>query len=431
VAVTISRTSELLELRSTEVPRGVGNTHPVFAERAQGAKIWDIEGKEYIDFVGGIGVNNVGHAHPKIQAAISEQLQRFIHTCFQVVMYESYVKLAQRLNALAPGPSKKKTVLFTTGAEAAENAIKIARSHTGRPAVLAFHHGFHGRTLLALTMTGKNDPYKQRFGPFCSEIYHAPYPYEYHGWTTKRALQALDEVFESEVSPSRLAAIIIEPVLGEGGFVPAPVEYLKELRKIADQHGIVLIADEIQTGYGRTGKMFAIEHAGIEPDIITLAKSMAGGMPLSAVVGRADVMDSPTAGGLGGTFGGNPLACAAALATLDVIEEEHLLERARTIGSKVEQALRDLKRRHRKIGDVRGLGAMIGMEFVSEGGVTGTALAARVLEEARNRGLLLLAAGAKRDIIRVLVPLVISDEDLTSALHRLAEACDAALGAKP
>ena len=431
MAVTISRTSELLELRSAEVPRGVGNTHPVFAERAQGAKIWDIEGKEYIDFVGGIGVNNVGHAHPKIQAAISEQLQRFIHTCFQVVMYESYVKLAQRLNALAPGPSKKKTVLFTTGAEAAENAIKIARSHTGRPAVLAFHHGFHGRTLLALTMTGKNDPYKQRFGPFCSEIYHAPYPYEYHGWTTKRALQALDEVFESEVSPSRLAAIIIEPVLGEGGFVPAPVEYLKELRKIADQHGIVLIADEIQTGYGRTGKMFAIEHAGIEPDIITLAKSMAGGMPLSAVVGRADVMDSPTAGGLGGTFGGNPLACAAALATLDVIEEEHLLERARTIGSKVEQALRDLKRRHRKIGDVRGLGAMIGMEFVSEGGVTGTALAARVLEEARNRGLLLLAAGAKRDIIRVLVPLVISDEDLDSALHRLAEACDAALSAKP
>ena len=431
MAVTISRTSELLELRSAEVPRGVGNTHPVFAERAQGAKIWDIEGKEYIDFVGGIGVNNVGHAHPKIQAAISEQLQRFIHTCFQVVMYESYVKLAQRLNALAPGPSKKKTVLFTTGAEAAENAIKIARSHTGRPAVLAFHHGFHGRTLLALTMTGKNDPYKQRFGPFCSEIYHAPYPYEYHGWTTKRALQALDEVFESEVSPSRLAAIIIEPVLGEGGFVPAPVEYLKELRKIADQHGIVLIADEIQTGYGRTGKMFAIEHAGIEPDIITLAKSMAGGMPLSAVVGRADVMDSPTAGGLGGTFGGNPLACAAALATLDVIEEEHLLERARTIGTKVEQALRDLKRRHRKIGDVRGLGAMIGMEFVSEGGVTGTAVAARVLEEARNRGLLLLAAGAKRDIIRVLVPLVISDEDLDSALHRLAEACDAALSAKP
>ncbi|HLW37748.1 MAG TPA: 4-aminobutyrate--2-oxoglutarate transaminase [Candidatus Eremiobacteraceae bacterium] len=431
MAVTISRTSELLELRSAEVPRGVGNTHPVFAERAQGAKIWDIEGKEYIDFVGGIGVNNVGHAHPKIQAAISEQLQRFIHTCFQVVMYESYVKLAQRLNALAPGPSKKKTVLFTTGAEAAENAIKIARSHTGRPAVLAFHHGFHGRTLLALTMTGKNDPYKQRFGPFCSEIYHAPYPYEYHGWTTKRALQALDEVFESEVSPSRLAAIIIEPVLGEGGFVPAPVEYLKELRKIADQHGIVLIADEIQTGYGRTGKMFAIEHAGIEPDIITLAKSMAGGMPLSAVVGRADVMDSPTAGGLGGTFGGNPLACAAALATLDVIEEEHLLERARTIGAKVEQALRDLKRRHRKIGDVRGLGAMIGMEFVSEGGVTGTAVAARVLEEARNRGLLLLAAGAKRDIIRVLVPLVISDEDLDSALHRLAEACDAALSAKP
>ncbi|MDQ6824265.1 MAG: aspartate aminotransferase family protein, partial [Candidatus Eremiobacteraeota bacterium] len=334
------------------------------------------------------------------------------------------------LNALAPGRAKKKTVLFTSGAEATENAVKIARSYTNRPAVLAFHHGFHGRTLLALSMTGKNEPYKQGFGPYCSEVYHAPYPYEYHGWTTKRALAALDEVFESEIAPKSLAAIIIEPVLGEGGFVPAPSDFLKELRRIADRHGIVLIADEIQSGFGRTGKMFAIEHAGVVPDIITLAKSIAGGVPLSAVTGLAEIMDAPTAGGLGGTYGGNPLACAAALATLDIIAEEKLLERAETIGAKIQQSLHDLKRRHRKIGDVRGLGAMIGMEFISEGETTGTMLAARVLEEARERGLLLLSAGAKRNIIRILVPLVISDADLDVALKRLQEACDVALGNK-
>ncbi len=430
MAVTISRTSALLDQRASEVARGVGNSHPIFVKRAQGVKVWDIEGKEYIDFVAGIGVENLGHSHPKICAAVREQLERFTHTCFQVAMYESYVKLAQRLNALAPGKAKKKTVLFTSGAEATENAVKIARSYTNRPAVLAFHHGFHGRTLLALSMTGKNEPYKQGFGPYCSEVYHAPYPYEYHGWTTKRALAALDEVFESEIAPKSLAAIIIEPVLGEGGFVPAPSDYLKELRRIADRHGIVLIADEIQSGFGRTGKMFAIEHAGVVPDIITMAKSIAGGVPLSAVTGLAEIMDAPTAGGLGGTYGGNPLACAAALATLDIIEEEKLLERAEAIGAKIQQSLHDLKRRHRKIGDVRGLGAMIGMEFISEGETTGTMLAARVLEEARERGLLLLSAGAKRNIIRILVPLVISDADLDVALNRLQEACDVALGNK-
>lgn len=425
MAIATSRTKEWLDLRTSEVARGVSNAHPIFVERALGAKLWDIDGKEYIDFVGGIGVLNVGHAHPKVVKAVAEQLTRFTHTCFQVVMYESYVKLAQELNRIAPGPSKKKTVLVTTGAEATENAVKIARMHTGRAGVIAFHHGFHGRTMLALTMTGESTPYKQNFGPFCPEVYYAPFPHEYHGWTTKRALEGLHSLFETEIAPNRVAAIIIEPVLGEGGFVAAPVEFLKELRAIADTHGIVLIADEIQSGFGRTGKMFAIEHAGVEPDMITIAKSLADGLPLAGIIGKAEIMDAPTAGGLGGTFAGNPLSCAAALAVLEIMEEEKLVARAQAIGKKVEEALHDLKRRHRKIGDVRGLGAMVGMEFVDDEKHTGQATVQRIIEEARSRGLLLLSASARRNVIRVLVPLVISDADLQIALRRLSDSCDA------
>ena len=427
MAIAASRTKELLELRASEVVRGVGNAHPIFTERAAGAKLWDVDGKEYIDFVGGIGVRNVGHAHPKVVAAVSEQLNRFTHTCFQVAMYESYVKLAEKLNRLAPGPSKKKTLLVTTGAEATENAVKIARMHTDRAGVIAFQHGFHGRTMLALTMTGKSAPYKQNFGPFCSDVYHAPYPYEHHGWTTARALQGLAEVFESEVAPNRVAAIIIEPVLGEGGFVPAPLEFLKELRRITSEHGIVLIADEIQSGIARTGTMFAIEHAGIEPDIITIAKSIADGMPLAGVIGKAEIMDGPTTGGLGGTFGGNPLSCAAALAVLDIIEEERLLDRAVAIGTTLQRALLELRAGHAQIVDVRGRGAMIGFELGDAPQLTGAAAAAKIIDEARARGLLLLSAGAKRNVIRILVPLVISDADLDIALERLAQSCDAAL----
>ncbi|MBV8205122.1 MAG: 4-aminobutyrate--2-oxoglutarate transaminase [Candidatus Eremiobacteraeota bacterium] len=427
MAIAASRTKELLELRASEVVRGVGNAHPIFTERAAGAKLWDVDGKEYIDFVGGIGVLNVGHAHPKVVAAVSEQLNRFTHTCFQVAMYESYVKLAEKLNRLAPGPSKKKTLLVTTGAEATENAVKIARMHTDRAGVIAFQHGFHGRTMLALTMTGKSAPYKQNFGPFCSDVYHAPYPYEHHGWTTARALQGLAEVFESEVAPNRVAAIIIEPVLGEGGFVPAPLEFLKELRRITSEHGIVLIADEIQSGIARTGTMFAIEHAGIEPDIITIAKSIADGMPLAGVIGKAEIMDGPTTGGLGGTFGGNPLSCAAALAVLDIIEEERLLDRAVAIGTTLQRALLELRAGHPQIVDVRGRGAMIGFELGDAPQLTGAAAAAKIIDEARARGLLLLSAGAKRNVIRILVPLVISDVDLDIALERLAQSCDAAL----
>ena len=427
MAIAASRTKELLELRASEVVRGVGNAHPIFTERAAGAKLWDVDGKEYIDFVGGIGVLNVGHAHPKVVAAVSEQLNRFTHTCFQVAMYESYVKLAEKLNRLAPGPSKKKTLLVTTGAEATENAVKIARMHTDRAGVIAFQHGFHGRTMLALTMTGKSAPYKQNFGPFCSDVYHAPYPYEHHGWTTARALQGLAEVFESEVAPNRVAAIIIEPVLGEGGFVPAPLEFLKELRRITSEHGIVLIADEIQSGIARTGTMFAIEHAGIEPDIITIAKSIADGMPLAGVIGKAEIMDGPTTGGLGGTFGGNPLSCAAALAVLDIIEEERLLDRAVAIGTTLQRALLELRAGHPQIVDVRGRGAMIGFELGDAPQLMGAAAAAKIIDEARARGLLLLSAGAKRNVIRILVPLVISDVDLDIALERLAQSCDAAL----
>jgi 4-aminobutyrate aminotransferase / (S)-3-amino-2-methylpropionate transaminase / 5-aminovalerate transaminase len=427
VALAGTSTAALLELRASEVAIGVGNTHPIFVERAEGARLWDSDGKEYFDFVGGIGVLNVGHTHPRIRAAVERQLELFTHTCFQVAMYESYVRLAERLNRLVPGPSKKKTLLVTTGAEATENAIKIARAYTGRPSVIAFHHGYHGRTLLALSMTGKNDPYKLRFGPFCGDVYQTPFPYEYRGWTTQAALESLDEVFEAQVPADRVAAIIIEPVLGEGGFVPAPVDFMKALRALTTKHGIVLVCDEIQSGFCRTGAMFAFEHSGIEPDIVAVAKSLAGGVPLAGLIGRADIMDSVTPGGLGGTFAGNPLACAAALATLDVIEEEGLIERAKSIGKTVERCLRALQRRFKQIGDVRGIGAMLGMEFVDEPGQAKSTYVKRIVEEARGRGLLLLSAGSKANVIRILVPLVITDAELGAALERLSESCAAVL----
>lgn len=426
MAIAPSRTAALLDQRAAQVARGVGNAHPLFIQRASGATVWDVDGKQYIDFIGGIGVLNVGHSNPRVAAAIRDQLERFSHVCFQVAMYDSYVELASRLNRLAPGPSRKKTLLLSTGAEATENAVKIAREFTGRPAVIAFQHGYHGRTLLALTMTGKNEPYKQHFGPFCSEIYHAPFPNEYEGWTLQRSLAALDEVFESEVARDRVAAIIIEPILGEGGFVPAPVEFLRALREVATRHGIVLICDEIQTGFGRTGKMFDIEHAGIEADLLCVAKSMAAGLPLAAVIGKAEIMDAPAPGGLGGTYAGNPLACAAALAVLDVFEEQRLVQRAAVIGEAVRTAMLELKRKYPKhIGDVRGRGAMHAMEFVVKPGEE--PVSKRIVADARERGLLLLTAGSRGRVIRMLVPLVISDADLAEGLKRLAASCDAHL----
>jgi len=398
--------TSLSRRRDASVARGVATAHPIWAARASGALLWDADGRRYLDFTGGIGTLNAGHAHPKVVSAIAEQAAALTHACFQVTAYEPYVAVAEALNARAPGSSAKKTLLLSTGAEATENAVKIAREYTRRPAVIAFTHGYHGRTLLALSMTGKNVPYKQHFGPFCSEIYHAPFPYEHHGVGTPQALEGLNELFDGVVAPDRVAAIIIEPVLGEGGFVPAPADFLPELRRICDAHCIVLIADEVQTGFGRTGKFFACEHYGVEPDLMAVAKSLGGGLPLAAVVGKAAIMDAPEPGGLGGTFAGNPIACAAALAVFEIMDDA-FLARAREVGARIFEALRAMQEEFPQIEDVRGLGTMVGMELSSG--------ADAVLGAAYRRGLLLLLAG-KRNVIRILVPLVVSDDELEEGL---------------
>lgn len=401
--------TSLTKRRQANVARGVVTAHPIWIERGAGATVWDVDGKRYVDFVGGIGTLNTGHANPNVVAAIAEQAGRFTHACFQVVQYEPYVRVAEELNRRAPGTSPKKTLLLSTGAEATENAVKIAREYTRRPAVVAFTHGYHGRTLLALSMTGKNEPYKQHFGPYCPEVYHAPFPYEHHGVTTQTALRGLDELFSAVVSPDRIAAMIVEPVLGEGGFVPAPAEFLTELRRIATAHGIVLIADEVQTGFGRTGTFFACEQYGIEPDLMAVAKSIGGGLPLAAVVGKAEIMDAPAPGGLGGTFAGNPVACAAALEVFALMDAP-FLARARAVGERIRNALQAFKSEFSAIEDVRGLGAMCAMELSHAG--------AEVAEAARERGLLLLLAG-KRNVIRILVPLVVTDSELDEGLQIL------------
>jgi 4-aminobutyrate aminotransferase / (S)-3-amino-2-methylpropionate transaminase / 5-aminovalerate transaminase len=419
-----SEQAELAELRRRYIPRGITTAHPLVADRAKGAELWDITGKRYIDFAGGIGVLNVGHGHPHVMEAVRAQLDRVTHTSFQVVMYESYLRLAERLCALAPGEGPKKAIFFSTGAEAVENAVKIARAHTGRPAVISFQGGFHGRTLLALSRTGSVVPYKQNFGPYATEIYQVPFPYEYRGWSTEKALASLDELFESAVAPQRVAAIIIEPVLGEGGFVPAPAAFLHKLRALTEQHGILLIADEIQTGFGRTGKYFAIEHSGVSPDLMTVAKSLAAGFPLSGVVGRADVMDAPGPGGLGGTYGGNPVACAAGLAVLDVMRDEKLPERAARIGSVVEERMRSWASEHQLVGDVRVMGAMAGMELVRDRKTKTPAdtETAQILALAREKGLILLRAGMHHNVIRTLMPLTIPDDQLDEGLDIIGSA---------
>ncbi len=416
-----SRTPTLLQQRAQHVPRGITNMHPIFIAQAQGAQLWDIDGNEYIDFVGGIGVMNVGHSQPKVLQAVQAQLERFTHTCFQVAMYESYLRLAERLNGLAPGDDPKKTIFLTTGAEAVENAIKIARAATRRSGIIAFTHSFHGRTLLGLSLTGKATAYRQDFGPFAPEIYHTPFPYAYRGWDCGRAIDALRDLFETQVTPDQVAAIIIEPVLGEGGFVPASADFLRELRRITQEYGILLIDDEIQSGFGRTGKFFAIEHSGVVPDIITVAKSLAGGLPLSGVIGRADVMDAPAPGGLGGTYGGNPLACAAGLAVLDVFEQEHLVERAADIGQRLMERCLALQSEVPEIGEVRGLGPMIGMELVHDLDTKEPApdLVDQILAEAREQGLLLIKAGLYGNVIRILAPLVIEEPLLTRGMDTL------------
>lgn len=422
--LTRTRTDELTGRRAAAVARGVASALPLFVSRAEGARLWDVDGREFIDFAGGIGTLNLGHRHPRIVAAIQKQLEAFTHTCFQVGQYESYVELCERLNVLAPGDFAKKTLLLTTGSEAAENAVKIARAATGRSAVITFTYGYHGRTLLALTMTGKVDPYKGTFGPFAPDVHHAPYPDARRGWDSSRALEALDELFATRVPAEQVAAIVIEPVLGEGGFVPAPFAFLSGLRALCDRHGIVFVADEIQTGMGRTGTLFAIEQAGVAPDLITFAKSIAGGVPLAGVTGRAEIMDGPLPGGLGGTYAGNPLACAAALATLDVFEEENVLERARAQGVTLRATLDGIARRYpERVADVRGLGAMLAVEFAPDAHPSGKSPAQRVASAAFEAGLVVLTAGPKACALRLLAPLLATPDELARGTRILERAC--------
>jgi 4-aminobutyrate aminotransferase / (S)-3-amino-2-methylpropionate transaminase / 5-aminovalerate transaminase len=412
--------AELQKLREAALPRGVSSLLPVYTDRASNAEIWDVEGRRFVDFAAGIAVLNTGHLHPAVKAAVAAQLDRFSHSCFQVTQYESYVRLADRLNRLAPGPTPKKSIFLTTGAEAVENAVKIARAHTKRTAVIAFSGAFHGRTMFAMGLTGKVAPYKLGFGPMPGEIFHLPFPAEYLGVTPATALAALDTLFKSDVEPARVAAIIIEPVQGEGGFYPAPGEFLRELRKICTEHGIVMIVDEVQTGFARTGKMFAIEHAGVEPDLMTVAKSLAGGFPLAGVIGKAEIMDAPAPGGLGGTYAGSPISCAAALAVLDVIEKENLCLRASAIGALLKQRLNGLRGRHglHCIGDVRGLGAMVALELVKYGDAhqPDADLTKALVQQAAANGLVILSCGTRANVIRFLVPLTASDAVISEGL---------------
>jgi 4-aminobutyrate aminotransferase/(S)-3-amino-2-methylpropionate transaminase len=417
----LSSNAELHQRRINAIPRGVSNSLAVYADRASNAELWDVEGRRYIDFASGIAVLNTGHVHPKVKAAIAAQLEKLTHTCFQVTPYESYVALAERLNEIAPGKTPKKTVFFTTGAEAVENAIKIARFHTKRSAVIAFSGGFHGRTLACISLTGKVVPYKAGFGPMLPEIYHVPFPMPYHSVTVDDSIDAIQQLFKADVDPARVAAIIIEPVLGEGGFYVAPPDLLRRLRALCDQHGILLIADEIQTGFARTGKMFAIEHSGVEPDLMTVAKSVAGGVPLSAVIGKAEIMDSPGPGGLGGTFAGSPLACAAGLAVLDVIREEQLIERAQRTGQFMSSRLKGLAVRFPCIGEVRNLGAMVAMELVKNMNPDqpDPDLTRALVQAAAKQGLVLLSCGTYGNVIRFLAPLTISDAHLKEGFNML------------
>ncbi len=407
-------TNALLKARREQaIPNGAPTKSGVYAARAEGAELWDVEDKRYIDFLGGIGVLNVGHRHPKVVKAIKKQADAFLHTAFGIAQYEVYVELCERLNALAPGSSPKKTILFNSGAEAVENAVKFARRITGRPGIIAFEGGFHGRTLLATTLTGKTKPYKVGFGPLVPDIYHAPYPDLYHGVSSQGALKCLDHIFKTAIAADNVAAMIIEPVQGEGGFNPAPAEFLQGLRKLCDEHGILLIADEIQSGMGRTGKMFAFEWADVEPDLLCVAKSIAAGLPLSALTGKAELVDQIGPGAMGSTYGGNPVACAAALAVLDVMEEEGLLQRAVEIGAKIEARWKALQEGPAKglFGDIRCVGAMTAVEMVQEGDANkpNAQLAGKILASAWERGLIMTSAGAYGHCVRALVPLVASD----------------------
>ncbi|PFH09643.1 4-aminobutyrate aminotransferase/4-aminobutyrate aminotransferase/(S)-3-amino-2-methylpropionate transaminase [Collimonas sp. PA-H2] len=415
--------AELHQRKNAATPRGVGVMCDFYASHALNAEIWDVENRRFIDFAAGIAVLNTGHRHPKLIAAMQEQLGKFTHTAYQIVPYASYIELAERINAITPGSHAKKTTFFSTGAEAVENAVKIARAATGRSAVIAFSGAFHGRTMMGMALTGKVVPYKVGFGPFPAEVYHVPFPIELHGVSIEQSLAALQSLFKADVDPKRVAAIILEPVQGEGGFYAAPPAFMQALRKLCDEHGILLIVDEVQTGFARTGKLFAVEHSGVIPDLMTMAKSLAGGMPLSAVCGKAEIMDAAAPGGLGGTYAGNPLAVASALAVLEVIEEEQLVERANLLGGKLKQVLEGLRAEIPQIADIRGLGAMVAVEFLQPGTRQPDAeFTRKVQAEALKNGLLLLSCGVYSNAIRFLFPLTIEDKLMDEALAILSAA---------
>jgi 4-aminobutyrate aminotransferase / (S)-3-amino-2-methylpropionate transaminase / 5-aminovalerate transaminase len=421
------RSREILERKARAVADPLVVLLPIVAQEARGVRLTDVDGNTFIDFTGGVGVLNVGYSHPRVLEAMREQLERFVHTDFTVVAYEPYVELAERLGALAPISGSVKAGFFNSGAEAVENAVKWAKLYTRRPGVVAFEGAFHGRTYLALTLTSKPHPYKTGLGPLVPEVYRAPFPNTYRGPDSGTALAALERLFLTQVAPQQIAAIVLEPQQGEGGFLPAPPEFVCGLRRICDDHGIVLVADEVQTGFARTGRMFAMEHFDVEPDLVVIAKSIAAGLPLSGVLGRAEIMDAPHEAAVGGTYVGNPLAQAAALAVLDVIEDEGLCDRAQSIGEIVRSRMEAWQRTYAQVGDVRGLGAMLAIELVQdrESKAPAPDLATAVVDEAARGGLLLLKAGLESNCIRVLCPLVISDAELDEAL----DVWEASLGA--
>lgn len=398
---------DLWERRIANVPRGVSTAYPIFAERAKNSELWDVEGRRFIDFAGGIGVMNTGHCHPKVIAAIHKQVDSYLHTAFQIVPYEPYIVLAEKLNEKAPIDGPAKSIFFSSGAEALENSIKIARVATGRTGVISFVGGFHGRTMMAMALTGKVLPYKKSFGSLASDVYHIPFPMAYHGVSEEDSLKALQYIFKADIEPTRVAAIAIEPVQGEGGFYIAPFTFLKKLRQICDEHGILLIADEVQSGFARTGKLFAIEHSGVKPDLITTAKSLAAGLPLSAVIGKASIMDSVEPGGLGGTYAGNPVACAAGIAVMDLIEEEDILNRSTALGELLVKEVQKIAEKDKRIGEVRSLGGMVAFELVenSDPHKPLPDLAKQLTNKALEKGLILLSCGIYGNVIRILVPI--------------------------
>lgn len=415
---------QLQDRKTKVIARGQGNMYPVYVDHAKGSELWDVEGKRYIDFGTGIAVCNTGHSHPKVIAAVKAQVDKFSHTCVMVNPYEVAVELAEKLTAIAPGDSEKKAIFVSTGAEAVENCVKIARAHTGRRGVIAFNGGFHGRTNLTMALTGKILPYKNLFGPFPGDIFHAPFPIDCHDISVKESLKAVENLFKVDIAATDVAAIIVEPVQGEGGFYAAPAEFLQALRKLCDKHGIVLIADEIQTGFGRTGKMFSFEHAGVEADLMTMAKGIAGGFPISAVVGKSEIMDAPLPGGLGGTYGGSPVACAAALAVLEIINEENLVTRSEQVGALFNQRLTALKSQFPTlIGDVRNQGSMIAIELVKAGDFEqpNPELTQAIIAKAQEYGLILLACGFYSNVVRFLPALTITDEIANEGLDKFTE----------